>query len=68
MSARLKDVQAEVASYMDEILALFKPGGKITVLVRFEGLPDRDFMMTNEADIEDAIACLKRRQTHGISP
>lgn len=61
MKPSLADVQEVVAEHMDQILSCFKPGGKITVLVRFDGLPGRDFMMTNEANILDAVAALHRR-------
>ena len=38
----------------------FKPGMKVTVIVRAPGFPDRDFMMTND-DISELQALLKRR-------
>lgn len=54
-------VQQEVADPMDNILKMFKPGAKITVLVRAPGYPDRDFCMTNDSPAE-AIEMLTRRQ------
>ena len=61
MTPQLSATRDRVADHMDEILRLFIPGGKITVLVRFEGFPDRDFMMTNEENVPDAIVALERR-------
>ena len=45
---------------LDEILQVFKPGAKIAVLVRRPGLPDEDFMMTDD-DPREAIAMINRR-------
>ncbi len=46
---------------MDEIKRLFKPGAKITVMVRFPGFPTRDFMMTD--DVSDELrAMIERRE------
>lgn len=56
----LSDVQEMVADHMDEITAMFKPGVKITVLVRVPNLPDRDFMMTND-DHAELIKMIERR-------
>jgi hypothetical protein len=56
----LSDVQEMVAGHMDKIVAMFKPGVKITVLVRTPDLPDRDFMMTDD-DHAELIAMIERR-------
>lgn len=52
----------EIASHMDAIVALFKPGVKITVLVRTPSHPDgsRDMVMTDDI-IDEAVAALLRR-------
>lgn len=47
------------AEYLDRIARLFKPGKKLTLLVRSPGLPDRDFMLTDD-NIDEAIAMLER--------
>lgn len=57
----LADVQARVGEAMDGILANFKSGAKITVLVRHPGSPDQDFMMTSDA-FDEMEAMLKRRR------
>ena len=57
----LKIVQGEVAYHMDEILKNFKPGAKITVLVRRPEHEDgsQDFLMT-EDDLDKAIAAITK--------
>lgn len=60
----LADVQDLTAACMDKIIKCFKPGAKITVLVRAPGFPDRDFVMTDD-DPAEAIEMLKRRQVAG---
>lgn len=61
--AKLSAVRVEVAGRMDQILALFKPGAKITVLVRRPDHPDgsQDFVMTND-EFGGAIAALEVRR------
>jgi hypothetical protein len=49
-----------ISGHMDEILGLFKPGAKITVIVRFPGLPDRDLIMSDD-ELEEVIAACRRR-------
>jgi len=47
---------------MDRILTLFKPGAKITVIVRSPNIPgDTDFIMTND-DLTEARYALQRQQ------
>jgi hypothetical protein len=61
MSDELQRVSQEVADYMDEIVALFKPGVRITVLVRTPDMPERDFCMTND-DPDEVVAMMLRRK------
>ena len=56
----LTEVQETVGQHMDSILECFKPGCKITVLVRTPDHPDRDFMLTSD-DPKEAIAMIERR-------
>ena len=56
----VQDAGERVGDLMDEILRMFKPGAKITVLVRREGKPDQDFVQSND-DLAEAIEMLKRR-------
>ena len=58
------DTQHFVADRMEQIVSRFKPGVKITVLVRTPGHPDRDFMMTDDTEGE-IIAMVERRQAAG---
>jgi predicted regulator of Ras-like GTPase activity (Roadblock/LC7/MglB family) len=64
LSDLLQRVAEDVQEHMDAILANFKPGVKITVLVRAPGLPDRDFCMTND-DMDEVIAMATRRKDQG---
>lgn len=57
----LEEVQDEVAVHMDDIVKMFKPGAKVTVLVRFPGFPERDFLMTSD-DTDGIIEAVARRQ------
>jgi hypothetical protein len=58
----LAEVRAEICSYMDEILSLFIPGNKITVLVRTPGNDNADMLLTND-DIEQIAAMVERAKT-----
>jgi hypothetical protein len=56
----LARVGDEISDHMDAIMQLFKPGAKITVIVRRPGQPGQDFIMSDD-ELEEAIACLRRR-------
>lgn len=58
-------VGERVGDHMDYILAMFKRGAKITVVVRAPGHPDRDFVQTND-DLAEAIEVLRRRLDPGV--
>lgn len=59
----VQNVGDEMADHLDAILRLFKPGAKITVVVRRPDAPDhsQDFIQTNDT-LDDAIAALERRK------
>lgn len=61
---RVQDASEIIADHMDAILAQFKPGVKITVIIRHPATPDgsKDFIQTNDT-IDDAIAALQTRKT-----
>lgn len=61
MSDLLQRAAERVQDSMDEILANFKPGAKITVLVRTPGKPTADFCMTSD-DLDEVIAMVHRRK------
>lgn len=52
-------VRDEIAEHLDEIRLLFKPGVKITVLVRTPDYPDRDFMLSDD-DLGEVSAMVGR--------
>lgn len=56
----LSDVQEMVGDYMDRIVKMFKPGVKITILVRTPDHPTRDFCMTDD-NLDEVIAMVERR-------
>jgi hypothetical protein len=60
LSPKMERVRAHIAMHLDGMLEAFKPGVKITVLVRTPGLPDRDFVMTDDTT-DEAIDMLRRR-------
>jgi hypothetical protein len=49
--ATIDDTKVVIADCMDDIMKCFKPGMKITVLVRAVGYPDgsRDLLMTDDS-------------------
>ena len=63
MSGLPDHIAAEIHEHLDAIAALFKPGAKLTLLVRNDvgsGL-DADVVITNDT-LPEAIAGLQRRQ------
>lgn len=62
----LQQTAAIISEHMDAIVACFKPGVKITVLVRVPEHPDRDFLMTDD-DIDEVIAMAQRRKAAGMN-
>ncbi len=61
----LQRTQQAVAGHMEAIQAMFKPGAKITVLIRVPDYPDRDFLMTDD-DLAQVREMLDRRITAGM--
>jgi hypothetical protein len=61
----LEETQDEVSDYLDQIKRFFKPGVKVTILVRTEGDPEgrRDFMMGDD-DPQEAMNMIARRMAH----
>ena len=60
MSRRLSEVQQIASAKLEEIAECFKPGAKLTLLVRTPGNDDADFLLTND-DLSEAIKALQRR-------
>jgi hypothetical protein len=63
MSGLPDHVAAEIHEHLGAIAALFKPGAKLTLLIRNDFGPgvDADVVITNDS-LPEAIAGLKRRQ------
>ena len=58
----------EVAQHMDRILKCFKPGAKITVIVRSPQIPgDTDFILTSD-DLDEVISAIQRQQQNHSTP
>jgi hypothetical protein len=63
MNPALEHARDEISDHMDAIVALFKPGVKITVLVRTPSHPDgsRDLLMTSDT-IGAIVKALRHRE------
>lgn len=66
MTPKLQNAREEVSIHMNSILQCFKPGAKITVLVRNQ-THEQDFMMSNDT-IDEAIALLERSKAREEIP
>lgn len=67
MNLQLAFTAETVSARMDEILACFKRGAKITVIVRTPGNDAADFLMTSDS-LDEAITLLERRKAAGPEP
>jgi hypothetical protein len=64
------ELHAEIANHCGEIADLFKPGVRITILVRNPNLEDADVLVTDDS-IDSAIAALgklKEKEERKLSP
>lgn len=59
MSKLVDIVGSRIADLADEIGLMFKPGAKVTVIVRAPGFNDRDLLVTSDT-IDEVIALLQR--------
>jgi hypothetical protein len=70
MANEIKNLHAEVANHCGEIADLFKPGVKVTVLVRNPAVDDGDVLVTD--DLIDlaiiALGKLKEKEERKLSP
>jgi len=66
MSTKLENVQEMVSECMDQIVANFKAGAKITVLIRVPGNDEADFLMTSD-DLDNVIDAVQRRKAAGLT-
>ena len=62
----LEETQIEVSGHLDKIKSYFKPGVKITIIVRTAGDSDGklDFMMGAD-DPQETMNLIARRMAHG---
>lgn len=60
----LEVVQKAVVGHMEVIRAYFKPGVKITVVVRTPKNPERDFVITDD-EPNEVVAVMERRKAAG---
>jgi hypothetical protein len=56
---KLAEVHAEVANHCGDIAELFKPGAKVSVLIRNPRLNDGDMIVTDD-DMDLVIAAVQR--------
>jgi hypothetical protein len=50
----------QMAFHMEEIAKLFKPGVKLTLLVRNPGHPERNAFLSDEDNIDEAVEAIKQ--------
>lgn len=67
MSDRVLALQDELSRHLDEIGTLFKPGAKLTLVVRNPGRGDAGVVIGND-DLDLAVEEIRRRQaaTKGV--
>ena len=53
----LVNLHPSISTYLNKIVALFKPGAKITLIVRNPDVPDGDVILGND-NLDDAIAAI----------
>ncbi len=56
------ETHAEVAEHCAQVAKLFKPGAKVTILIRNPSQADGDMVVSDDA-IDSAIAALERLKT-----
>lgn len=62
----LEQVSEAVFQHIERMGTYFKPDAKITVLVRFPGKPNADFVVTTD-ELKDVAEMVERRQQAGIT-
>lgn len=58
-SAKVALMRERLGRHMNQILALFVPGAKITVIIRPPGDVEREVLQTND-DLDEVSAALER--------
>jgi hypothetical protein len=58
---KLERAQAVVSTSMNDIVAQFLPGVRVTVIVRRPGFDDQDFLMTDD-DLDQVASLIDRRR------
>jgi hypothetical protein len=59
MNEKLILLRERMSNHMDAIMSMFKPGAKITVVVRSPGYGDADVIMGDD-DFDEVIASIQR--------
>lgn len=67
MSPALEALRNEASDYLDRIRERFKPGVKVTLIVRRPGEPTQDFMLTDD-DLQEVSALIDRRSAAVVTP
>ena len=57
----LQETVEEASFHLDAVRDLFKPGVKVSLMVRVPEYPDRDFMLTDDT-LTDLRAMIDRRE------
>jgi hypothetical protein len=59
---RLEEVHDNCSSLLELVAENFKPGAKITLVVRTPSNDEADFILTDEPDLNKVVDVLKRRK------
>ncbi len=64
MNRRVARLGELVQEHLDDISALFRPGAKVTLIVRHPGYPKRDFVITGDdwEGVAEVVERSKRRE------
>lgn len=59
MTADLLAAKLELGDLLDKVKRLFKPGNKVTLVIRNPGLGDADLVIGDD-DLSEAVAAIER--------
>ena len=61
MNAELAHVYREASRHLEAIAAMFKPGMKVTLVVRRPDEPEQELLLSDDS-LDEVIAAVRRRQ------
>lgn len=60
MTTAVRQAGKVMSHHLNEIASIFKPGVKLTLLVRVPGHPERTALLSDETDIEEAVTAMRQ--------